>query len=187
MATAMDMSDTAKSMDTGNMVDMGDSQMSMTFFFSSTTSLFSKAWTPTNSAEYAGTCIFLVVLAVIMRFMLALKPVLEKSIWNAVVGSRGQLIPNDEAGYQKGDMATRPPLMRVYGDMRRRWAAWRFKTSLSRASFELSLATIGYLLMLAVMTMNVGYFLAVLGGLFLGTFIVGDLAADNSLYQDHHC
>lgn len=36
------------------------------------------------------------------------------------------------------------------------------------------------------MTMNIGY-LAVLGGLFLGTFLVGDLAADNSLYQDHHC
>ncbi|KAI2469992.1 Ctr copper transporter family-domain-containing protein [Annulohypoxylon bovei var. microspora] len=184
MATAMDMSDTPTTMDMG---EMDDSPMVMTFFVSSTTSLFSKAWTPTTSAQYAGTCIFLVVLAVFMRFMLALKPVLEKSLWNTAVGPGGELIPDEEAGYQKEDTTTRSPLRRVYGDIRKRWAAWRLKTSLSRASFELSLATIGYLLMLAVMTMNVGYFLAVLGGLFLGTFIVGDLAADNSLYQDHHC
>jgi copper transporter 1 len=31
--------------------------------------------------------------------------------------------------------------------------------------------------MLAVMTMNVGYFLSVLGGIFLGTFIVGRFEA----------
>ncbi|KAI1451535.1 hypothetical protein F4805DRAFT_471581 [Annulohypoxylon moriforme] len=146
MATAMDMSDTPKSMGMDKMGDMNDSEMSMTFFVSSTTSLFSKAWTPRSPAEYAGTCIFLIVLAVIMRFMLALKPVLEKSIWHAAVESRGELLPDEEGSYQKEDMTGRSPLMRVYGDIRRRWAAWRFKTSLSRASFELSLATVGYML-----------------------------------------
>lgn len=34
--------------------------------------------------------------------------------------------------------------------------------------------------MLAVMTMNVGYFLSVLGGIWLGTFIMGSVAADSS-------
>lgn len=186
MATAMDMSDTPNGMDMGEMDDSEMSPMSMTFFVSSTTSLFAKAWTPTTSAEYAGTCIFLIVLAVVMRFMLALKPVLEKSIWNTAVGPGGELIPDEEAGFQKEDMSVQSPLIHVYGDIRKRWAAWRFKTSLGRASFELSLAIVGYLLMHAIMTMNIGY-LAVLGGLFLGTFLVGDLAADNSLYQDHHC
>lgn len=38
--------------------------------------------------------------------------------------------------------------------------------------------------MLAVMTMNVGYFLSVLGGVWLGTFLLGDLASDN---QPSHC
>ncbi|XDG09661.1 hypothetical protein ABKA04_009276 [Annulohypoxylon sp. FPYF3050] len=143
MATAMDMSDMPNGMDMG---EMDDSPMSMTFFVSSTTSLFSKAWTPTTSAEYAGTCIFLIVLAVVMRFMLALKPVLEKSIWNSAVGPGGELIPDEEAGFQKENMPTQSPLMRVYGDIRKRWAVWRFNTSLGRACFELSLASVGYLL-----------------------------------------
>lgn len=121
-----------------------------------------------------------------MRAMLAMKPILEMTLWNGAVGHRGELIPDDEAGYHK-DVTAQPPAKRMCSVVRKRWVAWRFTTSLSRASFELALATVGYLLMLAVMTMNVGYFLAVLGGLFLGTFIVGDLAADNSLYQDHHC
>lgn len=38
--------------------------------------------------------------------------------------------------------------------------------------------------MLGVMTMNVGYFLSVLAGIWLGTFILGGAAADN---QWAHC
>lgn len=34
--------------------------------------------------------------------------------------------------------------------------------------------------MLAVMTMNVGYFLSVLAGIWLGTFIMGSVAAESS-------
>ena len=33
--------------------------------------------------------------------------------------------------------------------------------------------------MLAVMTMNLGYFLSVLGGIWLGTFVLGHLAGDS--------
>ncbi|KAI1397518.1 Ctr copper transporter family-domain-containing protein [Hypoxylon fuscum] len=179
------MSDSSAGMDMGAMDD--DSPMAMTFFLSSNTALFSKAWTPSSPAAYIGTCIFLVVLAVLMRAMLALKPILEKSLWNATIESEGVLVPDEDASYQKEGMAPRQSVKSVYGTVRRRWTIWRFRTSLSRALFELLLAAVGYLLMLAVMTMNVGYFLSVLGGLFLGTFIVGDLAADNSLYQDHHC
>jgi len=38
--------------------------------------------------------------------------------------------------------------------------------------------------MLAIMTMNVGYFLSVLAGIWLGTFIMGSVAAE-SAWQ--HC
>ncbi|KAI1142019.1 hypothetical protein F5Y05DRAFT_369450 [Hypoxylon sp. FL0543] len=143
IAMDMNMSDASNDMDMG---EMDGSHMAMTFFSSSTTSLFSQWWTPTSSSEYAGTCVFLIALAVIMRVMLALKPVLEKLLWNTAVGPEGELIPEDDTGYQKDEMASRSPAMRVYDAVRRRWAIWRFKTSLSRASFELSLATVGYLL-----------------------------------------
>jgi copper transporter 1 len=33
--------------------------------------------------------------------------------------------------------------------------------------------------MIAVMTMNLGYFLSVLGGIWLGTFIMGSVAAQS--------
>lgn len=38
--------------------------------------------------------------------------------------------------------------------------------------------------MLAVMTMNVGYFLSVLGGIWLGTFVLGNLSYDD---RYSHC
>ncbi|KAI0161867.1 Ctr copper transporter family-domain-containing protein [Hypoxylon sp. FL1284] len=179
----MEMSNETSGMAIG---EMKDTPMVMTFFVSSSTSLFSKAWTPTTTAAYAGTCVFLICLSTIMRGMLVLKPILEKSMWNTGVDSERLLVPDDEACCQK-ETLPHQSAKKVYDTIRRRCAVWRFRTSLSRAAFELLLATIGYLLMLAVMTMNVGYFLSVLGGLFLGTFLAGDLAADSSLYQDHHC
>lgn len=37
------------------------------------------------------------------------------------------------------------------------------------------------------MTMNVGYFVSVLGGVFLGTFLLGNLAMDGSQNRRDHC
>lgn len=39
--------------------------------------------------------------------------------------------------------------------------------------------------MLAVMTMNVGYFLAALAGIFLGTFLTGASSLSSSAEWDH--
>jgi hypothetical protein len=49
------------------------SEMSMTFYTSTMTPLYSSSWAPTSTASYAGTCIFLIVLAVLFRGLLALK------------------------------------------------------------------------------------------------------------------
>jgi hypothetical protein len=48
------------------------------FHSSPATSLFTTAFTPQTDAQYAGTCIFLVVLAIIFRGLLALKGTLER-------------------------------------------------------------------------------------------------------------
>lgn len=50
---------------------------------------------------------------------------------------------------------------------------FRVATETARALTEVVVGGIGYLLMLAVMTMNVGYFLSILGGIFLGSFLAG--------------
>lgn len=52
---------------------MGMTMMSITFFTSTTTPLFSASWQPTSIASYAGTCIFLILLAVILRCLVAFK------------------------------------------------------------------------------------------------------------------
>ena len=52
---------------------MGMQDMTMTFFTSQTTPLYSSAWVPTTYGQYAGTQIFLIVLAVIFRGLIALR------------------------------------------------------------------------------------------------------------------
>jgi hypothetical protein len=45
----------------------------MTFFTSSSTPLYTDMWTPSSPGAYAGTCIFLVILATTFRALLAVK------------------------------------------------------------------------------------------------------------------
>ncbi|OJI84636.1 hypothetical protein ASPTUDRAFT_188744 [Aspergillus tubingensis CBS 134.48] len=133
--------------------------MTMVFFTSTTTPLYSNGWTPSNTGQYAGTCIFLIALAVMLRLLLALKPILETRFWN-------------------------DGILRSSPDHPPRRTRRAINPAARRATLELVIAGVGYLLMLAVMTMNVGYFLSVLAGLWLGTFVLGGWASD-TLYAHH--
>lgn len=53
--------------------------MTMFFFTSTSTPLFSLAWTPSSTGGYAATCVFLIGLAVITRGVLAAKSLMETS------------------------------------------------------------------------------------------------------------
>ena len=63
-------------------MDGSDSSMSMgmqmTFVDSHSTPLYSNSWTPSSTGAYAGTCLFLIVLSVVLRSLLAFRSVLEK-------------------------------------------------------------------------------------------------------------
>lgn len=50
---------------------------------------------------------------------------------------------------------------------------WRLSVDPVRAVMDTIIAGVGWLLMLAIMTMNLGYFLSVLGGTFLGSLALG--------------
>jgi hypothetical protein len=52
---------------------MSMSGMQMTFYTSTMTPLYSDSWAPTSTSSYAGTCIFLIILATLFRCLLALK------------------------------------------------------------------------------------------------------------------
>ena len=61
--------------------------MPMTFFNSQNTPLYSQSWTPHTTGQYAGICIFLIVLSIIFRVLLAGKHKLELH-WSAQARNR---------------------------------------------------------------------------------------------------
>ncbi|KAK4548129.1 hypothetical protein LTR36_009998 [Oleoguttula mirabilis] len=177
----MDMTDSSSSSSTS---------MSMVFTSDHSTPLFSSAWTPTSTGGYAGTCIFLVVLAVISRLLSAYRHTVEHRWHDKAVNRRYVIVAGEtEAdrerqalgkGGEKVEEATLTARglderVKVVRSSRRALESvpWRFSTDLPRACIFVVQAGVGYLLMLAVMTLNVGYFLSVLAGLFVGELAMG--------------
>jgi len=171
-----------------NMTTMDMSMMSMTFFTSTTTSLYSAMWSPTNTGQYAGTCIFLILLAVVFRGLLALRAWKEAAWVDAEFNRRyvtvagklpkAQRIASDsdskrmiltENGVEEDVVVVKKRSMGV--------RPWRITTDPIRACMDTCIAGVAYLLMLGVMTMNVGYFLSVLAGTFLGSLAIGRYVA----------
>lgn len=62
--------------------------MSMVFTTAHDTPLYSGGWTPASSGAYAGTCIFLAILAVIARLLQAWKQSLEARWHDRAVNRR---------------------------------------------------------------------------------------------------
>ncbi|RYP67849.1 hypothetical protein DL771_007026 [Monosporascus sp. 5C6A] len=162
----------------------GGMHMMAVFQNNMATALYSSAWTPSTGGAYAGTVIFLIALAVILRLLMAAKALAEarwldrelRRRYVVVAGkqplservSRESLakkmtltengVEEDVVVVQKKETHVRP---------------WRLSVDPLRAALDTCIAGVGYLLMLAVMSMNVGYFLAVLAGTFLGSLLVG--------------
>jgi copper transporter 1 len=111
------------------MVEM--SMMSMTFFTSTTSSLYSSSWTPNSAGQYAGTCIFLIVFAVLFRGLLAVR----LNIFDVV--SAIKLRRSDGFIHQEAyAFDCKQPTRRT----------WRVNEALMLAALDVLIAGIGYLL-----------------------------------------
>ncbi|KAJ5726324.1 uncharacterized protein N7483_007681 [Penicillium malachiteum] len=139
--TAMSMATTSSSMDmNSDSMTMSMSEMSMTFFTSFKTPLFSADWTPTSKGTYAGTCIFLIALSVILRVLIALRPVLESRLWTDGVRHNSEpLIDTIPGKHVSG-------VQQSLNEFSKRWSRWRVNPAAGRATFELIVAGISYLL-----------------------------------------
>ncbi|KAK4201190.1 Ctr copper transporter [Triangularia verruculosa] len=184
----------------------GEAPMPMTamvFVLSTSTPLLSASWVPRNAGEYAATCLFLIIFAAWTRLLMAIRHILERERWR-----RGPLQPdyhqykgggeddNDSHAQDHRDGPNSsnskttlvPPVKPashfrvILIGLRGYWADTSVSLRLARAIFDMTIAGHAYLVMLAVMTMNVGYFVAVLTGVFLGTFLLAT-SAENSGHE----
>jgi len=159
--------------------------MSMLFTNSHTTPLYSSAWTPTSDEGYAGTCIFLIILAIILRLLFAFKAICEQR-WLVAAQNRRYILVRGkvtEAGRidqdpdaKMGSLITAHGVEENVKVIRAPAGAvvpFRLSVDVPRALLVTIIAGVSYLLMLAVMTLNVGYFLSVLAGVFVGQLAVG--------------
>jgi hypothetical protein len=170
----------------GGSTSSDSSSMTMQSVFQTSihTPLYSLLWTPSSTGTYAGTCVFLILLSTILRFLLAGKAYLEarwldREFHRRYVAVQGRLPLKEQVS--RDSLAKRAVLtengveedVMVVGRKETSVRPWRVSVDPIRAVMDVGIAGVGYLLMLAVMTMNVGYFMSVLGGTFLGSLLVG--------------
>ncbi|KAF9874282.1 copper transporter [Colletotrichum karsti] len=155
--------------------------MPMVFHTAMSTSLFTEAWTPRTPGQYAGTCLTLICLTILLRALIAFKPRLESTTWGdgEDIAEKLMVGVDDEAGNEGLGVQEPSPRHRHRTSLMREG-----RVRVGRALYEVVIALLGYLLMLTVMSMNVGYFLSILLGVFLGTLGLGGIARDTTF---DHC
>jgi hypothetical protein len=151
------------SMDMGGSSSSSSMSMSMPMAFTKdhSTPLYSSQWTPSTSGGYAGTCIFLIVLAIISRMLVAYHHVIESKWHDRAIHRRyihvagdndreRQGLPadekNDEATLTVRGLDERVKVIRTPTHTGMQITPWRLSTDLPRACIFTVQAGVGYLL-----------------------------------------
>lgn len=136
----------------------------MVFTTAHNTPLYSKAWTPTSTGAYAGTCIFLIVLAIISRLLQAWRHTLEQRIHDKAMKRRYVVVAGEQEGEQSleeseaaKEISEKQGILTSRGldekvriitaaSRRKETTPWRITTELPRACVYTVQAGLGYLL-----------------------------------------
>jgi hypothetical protein len=149
-------SSSASTMDMGS--SGGGGGMAMTFFQSTSTPLLFYGTAPQTPGQYAGACLALALLAILVCALISLKAVLQRSVWVPTPrrAAEESLLDADEKAAAANTGQHRD--LRVGGssevgalrtEMRKWWAAWRDMTLAQRAGmagFEVLIVGVGYVL-----------------------------------------
>lgn len=128
------------------------------FFSSMDTPLYSSTWTPTTAGGYAGTCIFLILLAMAFRGLLAGKALAERRWLDRELARRYVVAAGKQAFSERlsQDQSAKDMVLsangveenvRVVGREKVGAARpWRFSVDPARAGLDVVIAGVGYLL-----------------------------------------
>lgn len=129
----------------------------MAFVNSADTPLYTSSFSPSTVGQYAGICIFLIILATVFRGLFAAKHMLEER-WTAQALQRRYIIVADKtpaAERIERDDASRTGVLTANGVEERVTIAhgqvggvqpWRFGVDLPRASMVTVIVLVGYML-----------------------------------------
>lgn len=131
--------------------------MAMSFFTATDTSLYSEAWTPSSAGAYAGTCIFLIVLAIILRALFTAKSYLDAKAMEAALKRRYVVVADQQPAGDKAfnDASSMDGILttnglqenvRVVTAPMKSVQPFRFSVDLPRAAIMTVAAGVGYLL-----------------------------------------
>lgn len=126
------------------------------FIISSDTPLYSESWTPNSVGAYAGSCIFLIILASILRCLFAFRGVLEQR-WLAQARNRRYVLvkgKGTEASKMEEDPASNKGVLttngveeriRVLRTDARGTIPFRLSVDVPRAALVMVIVGVGYL------------------------------------------
>lgn len=131
--------------------------MQMAFFTATNTPLYSDSWTPQNAGQYAGTCIFLIVLAITLRALFTAKSFLEARAMASALKRRYVVVAGQKslAEQAMNDGSSMTGILTTNGlqeDVRvisapvKHTQPFRFSVDLPRALLMTVAAAVGYLL-----------------------------------------
>lgn len=150
--------DTTMDSTTGMSMDTSSEGMMLSAFFTATnTPLYSESWTPQNAGQYAGTCIFLIVLAITLRALFTAKSFLEAKAMESALKRRYVVVAGEKtvADQAMNDGSSMTGILTTNGvqeDVRivsapvKHTQPFRFSVDLPRAMLMTIAAAVGYLL-----------------------------------------
>lgn len=133
------------------------SGMAMAFFTATNTPLYSESWTPSSAGAYAGTCIFLIILAILLRALFTAKSYLDARALESAMKRRYVVVadqqPVADKTFNDGNSMTgiltsngMEENVRIVQAPVKNIQPWRFSVDLPRALIMTLVAAVGYLL-----------------------------------------